>query len=259
MWNVVWTDRLDRRCRPTAAFLCHLGLILGVTASAAIAGDVARLPNVEIEGQTRILRNDVRDGSVLVISVTIDGNFSDAGPDWVTSVEGAGYTADLYYDPQLYGWPELSGYGAVIVAYNDVWWHEGSGGFGDDDETVLSGYDGGLAIIGQDYINSTGHGDGPTPWLMERFAISDVTEDVNFGDGTEMTLIGSSGGPFVGLSGSGLPCFESNQWFTDDVTADSLPTQDWTTVGGYSGHGGAAVHDGLFSANAYECFSGFEN
>lgn len=249
--------RPPRSARNAAWLLAGTGLLLASLSLPAEGADVARLPDVEIQGQSRPLRNVLHGGSVLVISVTVGGSFTDGGPAWLEAVEDAAYTADLVYDPQLHGWPDLSAYSIVVVVYNDVWWPEAYGGFGAADEAVLASYPGGLAIIGQDYIRSTGHATGPTEWLLERFQITEVIEDMNFGDVTEMTLTGSAGGPFAGLSGVGSPCFAANPWFTDDVLPDSLPTQDWSTQQGWSGHGGAAVRDGIFSTNAYECFSGF--
>jgi hypothetical protein len=194
----------------------------------------------------------------LVVSVII-GTFTDGGPAWQTALNNAGVPSDIYYDPQdpVNGWPDLTPYEMVVIVYNDVWWDVSQGAFGPADEAVMAGYGGILVIIGQDYIWSTGGGAGPSTWLMSRFNITSVVEDVNFGDLDEMTLTGSVGGPFEGLTDTGLPCWVDNGWFTDDVSHTGIPTQDWVSPLG-SGHGGVFVSDGLFSTNAYECFPNFQ-
>ena len=191
----------------------------------------------------------------LVVSVTVD-IFTDGGPAWQTALIAAGVTTDLFYDTQTNGWPDLSAYDLVVIVYNDTWWEAGLGAFSSADEVVMAAYTGNLVIIGQDYIFSLG---GLSPWMAGRFGIVSVIQDVNFGDDTTMTLTGSAGGPFEGLVANGTPCWAANPWFTDDVTVKDLPTQDWSTTAGFSGHGGAAVSDGIFSSNAYECFADFQD
>lgn len=217
-------------------------------AGAAMAADIARLDDVTIEGQTSHHTSQFREGSVLVVSVTVD-TFSDNAPLYAAAFGGA----DLVYDPQLYGWPDLSGYDVMIVVYNDCWWDASLGAFSSADEAVMAGFAGNIMIVGQDYIYSLF---GASTWLRNTFGIASVVEDINFGDASVMTLAGLAGGPFEGLGGSGVPCWEANPWFTDDVSYNDIPTQDWSG-GGFAGTGGAAKAGAIFSVNAYECFDTF--
>ena len=67
----------------------------------------------------------VCDDRLQVIAVSPDGTnftpvdtFTDLGPVWIDRLDDAGYLADLVYDPQLNGWPDLSSYRIVIVVYH---------------------------------------------------------------------------------------------------------------------------------------------
>jgi hypothetical protein len=219
-------------------------------AAPALAADISRLPEVITEGVENPGQNQMVGGAVLVVSVTVD-TFTDNGLAYQTELNTQGVAADLLFDPQLNGWPDLSGYETVFVVYNDVWWDQSLGAFGPADEAVLAGYGGNLVLVGQDYPFSVGTG-----FITGRFDIASLIEDVNFGDAAEMTLAGTVGGPFEGLGGTGLPCWEANPWFTDDVLGGTTPTQDWSG-GGFGGGGGAAVEDGIFSTNEYACFDSF--
>lgn len=225
-----------------------LASLLTLLAGTAMAIDVAKLPDVTVEGATTYHGDLVRDGSVLVVSVIV-GTFTDNAPVYVEKLTAAGCTADLIYDPQTTGWPDLSGYDGVVVVYNDVWWDSSLGAFGAADLAVLSGYPGALAVVGQDFVYSVGTG-----FVAPRFGVTSVVEDINFGDASVMTVTGLAGGIFDGMTTSGVPCWSANPWFTDDVSAGT-EAQNWAG-GPFSGQGAAVVSDGVFSVNAYECMSG---
>ena len=223
--------------------------VLALLAAPAFAIDIAKDPNVVVDGVSQGYTNDLRNGNAIVISVTVD-TFSDNAPLYQTALTDAGLVVDLVYDPQLNGWPDLSGYKLVVVVYNDCWWDASLGAFSAADEAILAAYSGALVIVGQDYLFSVGIG-----FAGPRFGFSSVIEDINFGTLATMDIDGLPGGPFDGLAGAGaVCCWETNCWFTDDILDAGTPTQDWADGDGFSGQGGSAVADGIFSVNAYECF-----
>jgi hypothetical protein len=225
-----------------------LASLLTLVAGTAMALDVAKLPDVTVEGMTTYHGDMLRDGSVLVVSVTV-GTFTDGSAAYVDALTAAGCTADLIYDPQTTGWPDLSGYDGIVVVYNDVWWDSSLGAFGPADTAVLAGFAGSLGVVGQDFVYSLGSG-----FVTSRFGVTSVIEDINFGDASVMTITGLAGSPYDGMSASGVPCWAANPWFTDDISAG---TEGHNWVGGaFSGQGAAIVGDGIFSGNAYECLTG---
>jgi hypothetical protein len=216
----------------------------------AMADDIAKLPEVFVDGQYTPGENTMINGSVLIVTIT-GGTFTDHSADYAAALALGGYAADIAMDPQMTGWPDISGYKLVIVISNDCWWDESLTDWGAADEAILAGYAGPLVIVGQDYAYMT----GPSAWFLGRFNVLSIFQDVNFGSVGMMTLDGRPGGPFEGKDWAAASCcWDVNCWFTDDVTAGDAQTTDWIDTEGYSGHGGAAVADGIYSANAFECW-----
>jgi hypothetical protein len=222
-----------------------VALALLLFAVPVMADDIARHQDITIEGVSSPGQNMMQNGTVLVISVTKD-TFGDGGPAYVEALGMAGMVADLYYDPELYGWPDISPYKLIIVVFNDNWW---SGYWTAADEAVLADFTGGLVLVGQDYPYAVGQ----SAWFLARFGIAGIVEDINYGDASPMDIVGIAGGPFDGKMMTLMStCWEANDWFTDDVSYLEYGAQDWSG-GGYAGGGGAVVADGIFSTNAYEC------
>jgi len=224
-------------------------VLLALLAVPAFAADVARDPNVVIEGVPSPTAPQYRQGSVLVVTVTAGGVFTDNSAEYVTAFGNAGLLADLAVDPHVSGWPSLAPYDIVLVCYNDCWWGTE---FGPADEQIMSGYNGCLIIVGQDYCYSVGTG-----FVIPRFGIASILQDVNFGLAGAMSLTGL--GTFAGLSdNTPAACWTGNGWFTDDVNVGAgSETSDWSGEG-FSGQGGSSVSDGIFSSNAFECFSNLQ-
>jgi hypothetical protein len=215
----------------------------------AVADDIARLPDVTIEGVVNPGENEFLNGTILIATITADGVFTDHSADYQAAFAANGMTADIVFDPGVYGWPDVGGYKMIVVLGNDCWW---SGYWGAADEAILDAYPGPIVIVGQDYAYQY----GPSAWLLARFDIVNIIQDINFGTAADMVLDGRPGGPFEGKDYPQAPCcWSANCWFTDDVTPGTYMTTDWQDLDGFSGHGGAAVDDGIFSTNAFECWT----
>jgi hypothetical protein len=226
-----------------------IGLLLSLVALPAFAADIAKDPNVTIQGQYSPGTPQFRQGSAIVVSIT-EGVFTDLGPAYQTALSNAGATpADIAYDPAINGWPNLANYDMVLVSSSDNWWMTGQSAV----EGPMLQYTGCLVVVGQDYA----YGTGPTAGFSARFGIASLFHDVNFGDASLMTLAGL--GPFLANADSGLPCFGGvNPWFTDDVTPNGQPTADWSD-GGFSGQGGAEFGgDSIFSSNEFGCMGNLQ-
>jgi hypothetical protein len=224
-----------------------IGLLLSLVAMPAFAVDIAKDPNVTIQGQYSPGTPQFRQGSAIVVSIT-EGVFTDLGPAYQTALSNAGATpADLAYDPAINGWPNLANYDMVLVSSTDNWWMTGQTGV----EGTMLQYAGCLVVVGQDYC----YGTGPTAGFSARFGITAIAHDVNFGDASLMNLTGL--GLFAGNADSGVPCFTANPWFTDNVTTSS-PVCDWAG-GGFSGQGGSENGgDSVFSSNEFGCMGNLQ-
>lgn len=216
----------------------------------ALAVDIAKDPNVVIEGTNFghddvIVRGDAAQVNLL------DGIFTDLSGYWAGGLSAAGYTPDIYYDPA--GGIDYSTYLIVIADCSDNWWF--SMNYPMEPNAWRSYLDGGgkMVLVGQDFL----YGSGDLALLTGYFGVGSVVEDVNYNDSGNMTWNGTAGGPLDGLSGSMLPCFASNPWFTDDVNpaGGNDGVAIWTTPMYPNGEAGAATMSSIFSVVEFGCGS----
>lgn len=227
--------------------------VLALIAAPALAGDIARSPDVEFEGTYVEHQDQIGDaehrGLSLVASVTA-GLFTDLGPAYVAALDvvGAG-PADLIYDPGGV-WPPLGGYQIVLVSMSDTWW---SGYFLEADEAVLASFidsGGCFLLVGQDYLYARGFYTG---FPMTHLGLGSVYEDANYEDYGTMNYDGTFGGPLNGVSGSMAPCFLANPWFTDDVTPAVQGLVTWTTPAWGPAEGGCVLGNAGLSTVEFAC------
>jgi hypothetical protein len=220
-------------------------------AGTAVARDMAKNDQV-IEGVYTPHSNQMdaeNPGSALVASI-IAGTFTDLGPAYRSALQAAGENpVDLVYDP-MGNWPALAGYNSVTVTASDLWW---SGYFLASDEQVLASYldnDGCVFVIGQDYLYQRGSLAGfPTTHL----GIAGAFEDANYNDPDTMNYDGTAGGPLEGISGSMLPCFTANPWFTDEIYPLTQGLVTWDTPLYGPAEGGSVFNKAVFSAVEFGC------
>ncbi|MBD3236765.1 MAG: hypothetical protein GF330_08685 [Candidatus Eisenbacteria bacterium] len=217
-------------------------------AGPALAADVARLPDVYVEGVPTSYENEYNRGNALVAAV-IQGTFYDLGPTYQAALDANGFSTDLIYDP--YGtWPEMDDYLMVLVSTADMWWTYDWAA----DDAILSAYlDGGgtCAVIGQDYLYTRIQGTSgfPTDYL----GIAGATQDVNWAD-EEVWWDGTGGGPLDGLSGYVPACFTDNPFFTDEIDPAASGVCQWTSATvPFPLEGGAATPTAIFSAVEFGC------
>lgn len=223
-------------------------MMVTLCAGPALAADVARLPDVYVEGVPGNYQNDHGRGDALVASV-IQGTFTDLGLAYQSALDVNGFSTDLIYDP--YGtWPAMGDYRLVLVSTADMWWTYDWAA----DDAVLSAYmDGGgtCALIGQDYLYTRiqGLAGFPTDYL----GIAGATQDLNWAD-EEVWWDGTAGGPLDGLSGYVPVCFLDNPFFTDEIDPMMNGVCQWTSASvPFAVEGGAATATTFFSAVEFGC------
>lgn len=227
-----------------------LVVVMAMLAAPAIGADIAKGPDV-VDGVVTPHQNVIGNRSdVLVVSV-IAGTFTDLGPTWVGAFNGAGYSADLIYDPAG-SWPALSGYACVMVDHSDNWW---SGYWVDADESVLASYQDGAGcvfLVGQDFLYARG---GYAGWPANYLGIAGASEDANYDDSGTLEWQGTSLGPLDGLAGSLVPCFWSNPWFTDEIDPVSQGLVTWSSplYGPAEGGSTNSSRYGAFSSVEFAC------
>ncbi len=228
--------------------------LVALAVAPVLAADIAKDPDVIYEGTFTSYSDHYGDrANALVVSV-IEGVFTDLGPVYADALTSLGYSVDLIYDP-MGTWPDMSGYEFVVVDHSDDWW--GTGWLVDQDEAALAAYldsgCGGLLMVGQDYLYFRGTNMG---FPMDYMGVCDYIDDVNYADESMMYWDGAAGGPLEGLSDAMLPCFEANDWFTDDITPCTAGMAIWYTdvyPGAYGGGSAEQATGGSFSCVEFGC------
>lgn len=222
-------------------------LAVVLLATPVLGADMARGPNY-VEGTYTPHQNHLDRATTLVASV-IAGTFTDLGPTYAGALVAAGQSADLIYDPAG-AWPPLGGYIFIVVDFSDTWW---SGYWYASDEAALAAYmDGGgcLALIGQDFLYQR---PGYSGWPANYFGIAGAYEDANYNDPGQLDWQGTAGGPLAGLSGSMLPCFSANPWFTDEIYPAVQGLVDWASPLYGPAQGGSVLGSHFFSTVEFGC------
>jgi hypothetical protein len=217
--------------------------------TSAFAADIARLPDMYVEGVPGSYENDYNRGNALVASI-IQGTFTDLGPAYQSALNNAGLTADLIYDP--YGvWPDLDGYCLIVISTSDMWW---TYDYWPQDDEILSAYmdaGGTCVVVGQDYLytRAAGLSGFPTDYL----GIAGATQDINWAD-EEVWWEGTPGGPLAGMTGYVAACFASNPFFTDEIVPAGTGMCWWTSASvPFPLEGGASTPVSAFSAVEFGC------
>ncbi len=221
-----------------------------LVAGIAIAADIAKDPNVTVEGSYRpgikLINNDR--ATIAVLSM-YEGTFLDLSAYYLDGMTAAGHVADYYPDPL--GGIDYSGYDLVLVSSSDNWW-------GSDYSTeipVLSSYmdaGGKCIIVGQDWL----WGSGDYKFAEDYLGMSSAIEEINAMDDGPLDWTGTAGGPLEGLSGSISPCFESNLWFTDQIDATTQGLADWRSpTSPDTRSGGCVGANGMLSSIEFGCGS----
>jgi hypothetical protein len=211
------------------------------------AMDIAKDPAVYIEGIV-LNQEDVNNRGTAAVAVLNDGTFADLSGYYATGLTNSGFGADIYYDPA--GGVDYSGYDIVVATAADNWWASVNYPM---EITAWAAYaDGGgkVLLVGQDFL----WGSQDYSFPVNYCGMASATEDVASADASELTWVGTAGGPLEGMTDSFLDCFEANDWYTDDITAASQQIAEWSTVnaGGPYGSGSAAA-SGIFSATEFGC------
>ncbi len=215
----------------------------------AMAADIARGPEV-VEGVDQGYVDQNNRGNVLIVNI-LEDMFTDVSGVYQTGLENMGHTVNVIYDP-MGDWGTTSDYDAIFFLSSDNWWT--SYNYSADMATAAAYVDGGgcLFAIGQDMLY--GGGAAVYNFVTSYCGVVDVIEDVVF-PGYMMDWEGTVGGPLEGVSEPGyVPCFGSNDWYTDEVFPASQGVVTFTmTDPPYGPAEGGSLADALFSTVEFGC------
>jgi hypothetical protein len=214
-----------------------------------LAADIARDPAVVIEGVQTTYTDVMLRGDACVVGL-IDGTFTDVTPYYAAGLTAAGYIPDVIYDPA--GGTSYAGYSIVFATSSDLWWGPSAFTWGAVQADFGAYMDAGgrLMAVGQDWIYSS----GGSAFHASYLGLASVVEDVNYNDTGSMSWNGTAAGPLAGLTGSMLPCFTANPWFTDQITAATQGLVQWSSplAPAYK-EGGCLAVKGGFSVVEFGC------
>ncbi|MGD8396067.1 MAG: hypothetical protein PVF43_11385 [Candidatus Eiseniibacteriota bacterium] len=230
-------------------------IVLGVlvAGSAFAARDLSRtgagIYGTPDPGQTTV---DRVTADVLIASSTNGGDFTNMALVWEPVLQGMGLTTTAIEDaaasPFTFPTPFTAAeYPTLLVLGNDNWFSNPEENISLTDEANIEAYlltGGTMLFIAQDYLYARGNASGfPQIYL----GVAAYTDDIN-ADDTDVAYTGVAGGPLDGLSGNlhaetgGVPCFESNPFFTDDIVPLMLGLADYTSMpSNVSGQVGSTV------------------
>ncbi|MBD3336177.1 MAG: hypothetical protein GF355_11740 [Candidatus Eisenbacteria bacterium] len=228
----------------TALVLLTMMALVGT----AFAADMARLPDVVVEGEDQGYQDQYGNRSDALIISILEGTFWDNSPVYTTAFANNGLSADAIYDPS--GGFDPTTYQAVIYNTSDNWWGDYTG-FSADTDLLGSYVDGGgcLAMVGQDMLYAFGA--AAYGFTGTYCGLGDALEDANFSD-TTMDWTGTTGGFLDGMAGAQTACFEANPYFTDDVYMTTQGVIMWTTET-YGPAEGGSQDAAIFSSVEFGC------
>jgi hypothetical protein len=225
--------------------IAALALIL--IAVPAFAADIAKDPAVVSEGVQTNYADIILRGDAAVASLN-QTTFTDLSGYYAAGLTAAGFTPDVLYDPA--GGTDYSAYLIVFADASDNWWSTSPWAAWHADFGAYMAAGGKMVCIGQDWIyGAAGYG-----FQQTYLGLSGVVEDINYNDTSSMSWTGTNPGPLAGFSGSMVPCFSANPWFTDQIIPASQGVATWSTAA-YPGpyQGGCASMMGAFSVIEFGC------
>ncbi|MCK4303774.1 MAG: hypothetical protein KAY24_06015 [Candidatus Eisenbacteria sp.] len=229
--------------------------LLALVAAPVLADNTARVGYHE--GTYHEYDDQISGRATALIASVLEGVFTDQAAIYQTSLEAAGHSVDIVYDPAG-AWPDLAPYSLILVTTADNWW---GGTWTTGDETVLGGFlDGGGDVIfmSQDYLYFRPGGHIGFP--MDYLGVCGVVMDPAFGAVGDLSWEGIAGGLLDGQSGV-LPgavgtCFESNGFFSDEIMPciDGLNLWTQPEVGPFPFmEGGCVTENTVFNTFDYSC------
>jgi hypothetical protein len=222
-------------------------VLLTLLAVPAFALDIAKDPAVVVNGVQMNYEDTISRGDAAVLGL-IQGTFTDLTGYYAAGLTAAGFTPDVLYDPA--GGTDYSAYLIVFASASDNWWSSSPWATWHADLGAYMTAGGKVVAVGQDWLYGAASYTFQTTYL----GMASVIEDVNYNDTTTMTWNGTNPGPLAGMTGSMIPCFASNPWFTDQITPSTQGLATWETTA-YPGakQGGCASAMGAFCVIEFGC------